>query len=149
VPDFLAGRPGLLIYPLQFTRSTSDFPAEPSPIHHATQEDTATKPLLAATHSVRQGLTGIFELLTEVFAMYEFVVVLPECQIGGVLPIPDRLRPLEIEVEAGKISFSYSVGRTDYRIGETPAALLRRVDRPLCAEEKIRKAAPSKPDPKS
>jgi hypothetical protein len=52
------------------TRSTSDFQAEPSPVHHASPLLTATKPVLAATHSVGGVLTGIFELLREVFAMY-------------------------------------------------------------------------------
>ena len=75
----------------------------------------------------------------------EFVVVLPECHVRGVLQILERLRPLEIELEAGRISFSYSVGQTDYKIGETPAELLRRADHALYAEKKIRKAASFKP----
>jgi diguanylate cyclase (GGDEF)-like protein len=69
----------------------------------------------------------------------EFMVLLPECKLGGVRHILDRLLPLEIEVGANKISFSYSAGWTDYQIGEAPAELLRRADHALYVQKKSRK----------
>jgi diguanylate cyclase (GGDEF)-like protein len=69
----------------------------------------------------------------------EFMVLLPECKVGGVRHILDRLLPLEIEVDADKICFSYSAGWTDYQIGEAPAELLRRADHALYFQKKSRK----------
>lgn len=69
----------------------------------------------------------------------EFMVLLPECKVGGVQRILDRLLPLEIEVEGNKISFSYSAGWTDYQIGEEPLEFLRRADNALYIQKKNRK----------
>ena len=69
----------------------------------------------------------------------EFMVLLPECKVGSVQHILDRLLPLEIELGANKISFSYSVGWTDYQMGEAPAELLRRADHALYVQKKSRK----------
>jgi diguanylate cyclase (GGDEF)-like protein len=73
----------------------------------------------------------------------EFVVLLPDCSFGGVRRVLDRLTPLEIEVSEGKVRFSYSAGWTDYRIGDTPAQLLRRADSALYAEKQNRKSQPN------
>jgi two-component system cell cycle response regulator len=69
----------------------------------------------------------------------EFMVLLPECKVGGVRNILDRLLPLDIEVGGNKISFSYSAGWTDYLVDESPAELLRRADHALYVEKKNRK----------
>jgi two-component system cell cycle response regulator len=69
----------------------------------------------------------------------EFMVLLPECKVGGVRHILDRLLPLEIEAGGVKISFSYSAGWTDYRMDEAPAELLRRADHALYVQKKNRK----------
>ena len=69
----------------------------------------------------------------------EFLVLLPECKHDGVPHILSRMLPLEIEVEGNKISFSYSAGWTDYRIGEASTELLRRADAALYVEKKNRK----------
>ena len=69
----------------------------------------------------------------------EFMVLLPECKVGGVRHILDRLLPREIEVGGNKITFSYSAGWTDYQIGESPEELLRRADHALYVQKKSRK----------
>ena len=69
----------------------------------------------------------------------EFMVLLPECKLGGVRNILDRLLPLEIEVGGNRISFSYSAGWTDYQVDESPAELLRRADHALYVQKKSRK----------
>ena len=69
----------------------------------------------------------------------EFMVLLPECRLGQVQAVLGRMSPLEIEVEAKKISFAFSAGWTEYREGETPEQLLQRADQALYAEKKSRK----------
>jgi diguanylate cyclase (GGDEF)-like protein len=69
----------------------------------------------------------------------EFMVLLPECKVGGVRNILNRLLPLDIEIGGNKISFSYSAGWTDYEMGESPAELLRRADNALYVQKKSRK----------
>jgi diguanylate cyclase (GGDEF)-like protein len=69
----------------------------------------------------------------------EFVVLLPECNLGQVQVVLGRLSPLAIEVEGKQVPFEFSVGWTEYREGETPEELLRRADDSLYAEKKARK----------
>ena len=68
----------------------------------------------------------------------EFVVLLPECQLGQVQAVLDRLSPLEIEVEGEKVSFTFSSGWAEYQGGETPEQLLQRADHALYAEKQNR-----------
>lgn len=69
----------------------------------------------------------------------EFVVLLPECKVGGVRRVLDRLTSLEIEVGEQKVAFSYSAGWTDYQTGETPPQLLGRADHAVYAQKRKRK----------
>jgi two-component system, cell cycle response regulator len=69
----------------------------------------------------------------------EFVVLLPECVLGQVQTVLNRLSPLEIEVEGEKVSFTFSAGWTEYRPGETPEQLLKRADHSLYADKQNRK----------
>jgi len=61
----------------------------------------------------------------------EFVVILPECQFGQVQHVLTRLRPLEIDLDGKKVSFSFSAGWTDYQPGELPQEILKRADAAL------------------
>jgi diguanylate cyclase (GGDEF)-like protein len=72
----------------------------------------------------------------------EFVVLLPECKVGQVQVILDRLSPLGIEVEGQSVSFAFSAGWTEYRVGEIPEQLLQRADNALYAEKQQRKNQP-------
>jgi diguanylate cyclase (GGDEF)-like protein len=75
----------------------------------------------------------------------EFLVLLPECKVGGVRRVLDRLNPLAIRVGEESIPFAYSAGWTNYQTGETPAQLLGRADKAVYAEKRNRKsqAAPT------
>jgi diguanylate cyclase (GGDEF)-like protein len=72
----------------------------------------------------------------------EFVVLLPECQLGQVQAVLNRLSPLESEVEGKKVSFTFSSGWAEYQGGETPEQLLQRADHALYAEKQNRKNQP-------
>jgi len=72
----------------------------------------------------------------------EFVVLLPECKVGGVRRVLDRLTALEIEVDENKVAFSYSAGWTDYQIGETPPQFLGRADQAVYAQKRNRTTQP-------
>jgi diguanylate cyclase (GGDEF)-like protein len=69
----------------------------------------------------------------------EFVVLLPECDPHQVQLVLDRLEALEVQVEAQRISFRFSAGWTDYRLGETPEQFLERADHALYVEKQSRK----------
>jgi len=69
----------------------------------------------------------------------EFLVVLPECQLGDVQTVLARLQPLEIGVDGAKVSFTFSAGWTDYRPGESAEQLLQRADHALYTNKNSRK----------
>lgn len=70
----------------------------------------------------------------------EFLVLLPECQPGGIKRVLDRLTALEFDPGHGKISLSYSAGSADYLPGESLPQLLRRADDSLYSEKQFRKS---------
>jgi diguanylate cyclase (GGDEF)-like protein len=69
----------------------------------------------------------------------EFIVLLPECRLGQVQAVLNRLAKLGIEIDGEKVSFAFSAGWTEYRTGETPEQLLQRADDLLYAEKQNRK----------
>ena len=69
----------------------------------------------------------------------EFVVLLPECDPHQVQHVLERLEALEVLHESQKISFRFSAGWTDYRLGETPEQFLERADHALYVEKQSRK----------
>jgi diguanylate cyclase (GGDEF)-like protein len=77
----------------------------------------------------------------------EFVVLLPECKVGGVRRVLDRLTPLEIEVDEKKVAFSYSAGWTDYQMGETSPQFLGRADQAVYAQKRNRTTQPQRTTP--
>jgi diguanylate cyclase len=72
----------------------------------------------------------------------EFVVLLPECRLGQVQSVLSRLSPLKIEIDGAEVSFAFSAGWTEYRMGETPEQLFQRADHALYAEKQKRKNQP-------
>ncbi len=72
----------------------------------------------------------------------EFMVLLPECQPGQVQRVLDRLRPLEIDLNGEKVSFSSSPGWTDYQPGELLEELIKRADDTLYVNKHSRKKPP-------
>jgi diguanylate cyclase (GGDEF)-like protein len=68
----------------------------------------------------------------------EFLVVLPECPRDNVHIILSRLGPFEVIVNRQKITVSYSRGRAQYQVTDTPQTLLQRADEVLYAEKAAR-----------
>ena len=69
----------------------------------------------------------------------EFLVLLPDCKLGQVQIILDRIYPLEIAVDSEKVSFAFSAGWTDYQENETPQCLIARADHALYANKQLSK----------
>jgi diguanylate cyclase (GGDEF)-like protein len=68
----------------------------------------------------------------------EFLVVLPECPRENVHIILSRLGPFEVILNRQKVVVSYSRGRAQYQISDTPQTLLQRADEVLYAEKAAR-----------
>lgn len=57
---------------------------------------------------------------------HDFLLVLPECSIGEVKLIFDRLGSMEMNIAGQKITLECSTGWVDYQAGELPADMLKR-----------------------
>jgi two-component system cell cycle response regulator len=68
----------------------------------------------------------------------EFLVVLPECPRENVHIILSRLGPFEVILNHQKVIVSYSRGRAQYQVTDTPQTLLQRADEVLYAEKTAR-----------
>ena len=71
----------------------------------------------------------------------EFLVVLPECPRENVHIILSRLEPFEVILNRQKVLVSYSRGRAQYQVADTPQTLVQRADQVLYAEKAARPAA--------
>lgn len=56
----------------------------------------------------------------------DFLLVLPECNLGEVQAVLNRLGPLEMICSGRKITLVYTTGFVDYQPGDLPADLLKR-----------------------
>jgi diguanylate cyclase (GGDEF)-like protein len=56
----------------------------------------------------------------------DFLLVLPECNLGEVQSVLNRLGPLEMTCSGRKVSLAYTTGFVDYQPGDLPADLLKR-----------------------
>ena len=72
----------------------------------------------------------------------EFLVVLPECPRENVHMILSRLGPFEVILNHQKITVSYSLGRAQYQVSDTPQTLVQRADKVLYAEKAARVTTP-------
>src|SRR5712671_380911 len=61
----------------------------------------------------------------------DFLLVLPECALGEVKLVLNRLGPLEIVSAGEKIAVPYATGWVDYQSGEVPSDLLKRATQVL------------------
>ncbi len=59
-------------------------------------------------------------------ASEDFVLVLPECNLGEVKQVLNRLGALEMVCGGRKINLAYTTGWVDYQPGDLPADLLKR-----------------------
>jgi len=56
----------------------------------------------------------------------DFLLVLPECNLGEVKIVLNRLGVLEIACSGRKVNLAYTTGWVDYQAGDLPADLLKR-----------------------
>jgi diguanylate cyclase (GGDEF)-like protein len=56
----------------------------------------------------------------------DFLLVLPECNLGEVQSVLNRLGPLEMTCSGRKVTLAYTTGFVDYQPGDLPADLLKR-----------------------
>jgi diguanylate cyclase (GGDEF)-like protein len=56
----------------------------------------------------------------------DFLLLLPECNIGEVQSVLNRLGPLEMTCSGRKINLAYTTGWVDYQPGDLPADMLKR-----------------------
>jgi len=56
----------------------------------------------------------------------DFLLVLPECNLGEVKSVLNRLGALEMTCSGRKINLVYTTGWVDYQPGDLPADLLKR-----------------------
>lgn len=76
---------------------------------------------------------------SDVVARYggdEFLAMLPECSIGQIRHVLDRLNSLHVKTSASTIAIRYSVGWTDYVPGESLDDFLKRADAMLYANKR-------------
>ena len=69
----------------------------------------------------------------------EFMVLLPECRVGEVSHVLDRLKGLEVEYGGAKIQCTFSGGWTDFKPGEAPEEFVKRADEALYANKRTGK----------
>ena len=56
----------------------------------------------------------------------DFLLVLPECNLGEVQSVLNRLGSLEMNCSGRKVTLAYTTGFVDYQPGDLPADLLKR-----------------------
>lgn len=65
------------------------------------------------------------------WATDDFLLVLPECNLGQVQLVLNRLGPLELTCSGRKINLTYTTGWVDYQPGDLPSDLLKRASQIL------------------
>ncbi|MFZ0819579.1 MAG: GGDEF domain-containing protein [Candidatus Acidiferrales bacterium] len=71
----------------------------------------------------------------------EFLVILPECTIGQMQSLLNRIAKVEVVYEGTRIPVEYSYGSVGYEPGETPQRFLERADELLYADKRKSKIA--------
>ena len=56
----------------------------------------------------------------------DFLLVLPECNVGEVQAVLNRLGPFEMVCSGRKVSIPYTTGWVDYQPGDMPSDMLKR-----------------------
>ena len=66
----------------------------------------------------------------------EFLAMLPDCSVGQIRHVLDRLNGLHVKTNSSTIAIRYSVGWTDYTSGESLDDFLKRADAMLYANKR-------------
>jgi diguanylate cyclase (GGDEF)-like protein len=61
----------------------------------------------------------------------DFLLVLPECNLGEVKLVLNRIGAIEVNCSGRKVSLSYTTGWVDYQAGDLPGDLLKRASQLL------------------
>ena len=69
----------------------------------------------------------------------EFLIILPDCTKENVHIILSRLTPFEVTLNRRKVTISYSRGRAQYQVSDTPQTMKERADKVLYDEKAARK----------
>lgn len=83
--------------------------------------DTALKELARRLKKACRGSDFAVRLANE-----DFVLVLPECSVGEVKLVLNRLTPLEVNCNGRKINLTCTTGWVDYQPGDLPVDMLKR-----------------------
>ena len=83
--------------------------------------DQALKEFARRLKEVSRGSDFAVRLASE-----DFVIVLPNCNLGEVSHVLNRLGSLEMNCSGQKISLTYTTGWVDYQSGDMPSDLLQR-----------------------
>jgi diguanylate cyclase (GGDEF)-like protein len=69
----------------------------------------------------------------------DFLLVLPECGLGEVKLVLNRIGAVEVNVSGRKIALEYTTGWVDYQAGDLPGDLLRRATQLLHLYDSVAK----------
>ena len=77
----------------------------------------------------------------------EFLAVLPECKPEEVRHVLGRLTGIKIDISGQSLAVTYSSGWTNYKLGESPADLLKRADDALYVNKRATREQLAPPAP--
>jgi diguanylate cyclase (GGDEF)-like protein len=95
--------------------------AEVTKTYGAAARDQAVKDLARRMKRACRGSDFAVRLGTE-----DFLLVLPECNLGEAKVVLNRVGPLETTCSGRKLTLGYTTGWVDYQQGDLPSDLLRR-----------------------
>ncbi len=95
--------------------------AEVSKTYGPAARDQAVKDLARRLKKACRGSDFAVRLGTE-----DFLLVLPECNLGEAKVVLNRVGPLETTCSGRKLTLGYTTGWVDYQQGDLPSDLLRR-----------------------
>ena len=121
------------------TLHLDDF-AELNQRHGLSAEDQALKEFARRLKRACRGSDFAVRLATD-----DFLLVLPECDLGEVKLVLNRVGALEVNCSGRKISIPYTTGWVDYQAGDLPADLLKRATQLLHLYDSASKESFSSP----
>ena len=95
--------------------------AEMSKRHGQSAMDEALKELARRLKKACRGSDFAARLASD-----DFLIVLPECNLGEVKIVLNRLGAIEVVCSGHRVNFAYTTGFVDYQPGDLPADLLKR-----------------------
>lgn len=94
--------------------------------HGQTALDQALKEFARRLKEASRGSDYVVRLAAD-----DFVMVLPNCNLGEVKRVLDRIGTVEVVAAGKKLSLAYTTGWVDYQTGDVPSDLLKRATKLL------------------